>query len=199
MAANKIIDSLAVNCGKDVYTYQPDRASKVADKDAETQIQRMEKLLRQKVLLRFGHGGADLNPGQMKRVMQEFNQLEQRCNDSEDPKDKEYLTKAKNKLKDEGFELPPHGPIKKSKLTQQVTSEALARIKTIISELSTARSRGVNPVSVSKQDQHAQNMYKMYKSTEQSYESYMLTEERLKALKNTNKESNTSIPPISSP
>lgn len=87
----------------------------------------------------------------------------------------------------------------------KVTPKALAQIKTIISKLSTARSRGVKPVSVSQQVLHAQLMYQMYKSTEKSYESYELIAENLNALKKSNKNpedenegSNTSIPPISS-
>ncbi|MEC7030989.1 MAG: hypothetical protein VXW87_04945 [Pseudomonadota bacterium] len=88
----------------------------------------------------------------------------------------------------------------------KVTPAALARIKTIISKLSTARSRGVKPVSDSQQIQYAQLMYQMYKSTEKSYESYELIAENLNALKeryknpeDENEGSNTSIPPISSP
>lgn len=115
MAANKIIDSFAVNCGKGVYKYQPDRASNVADNDIETQISDMGGRLKQKKLLTDDHGGAGLNPDSMNKVMQEFNQLEQSCNGSENHQDKEYLAKAKNKLKDEGFELPPHVSLKKSK------------------------------------------------------------------------------------
>ncbi|MEC7030991.1 MAG: hypothetical protein VXW87_04955, partial [Pseudomonadota bacterium] len=89
MVANKIKDSIEVNCGKDVYTYQPDRASKVADQVTEGQLQGTVKKLYERGLLKYGHGGFDLNPTQMKKVMQEFNQLEQKCNVSENPEDKE--------------------------------------------------------------------------------------------------------------
>ena len=109
-AVNRIISSLNADCGKDVYTYQPDRASKVADKATETPIQDMEDDLLRIGLLKFGQGGFDLNPTQMNRVMKEFYQLEKDCNRLDDFQDKEYLTKAKSKLKDEGFKLPSVAP-----------------------------------------------------------------------------------------
>lgn len=131
MAASKIIDSIEVNCGKDVYTYQPDRASKVADQVTEGQLQKTVEELFERRLLKHGHGGFDLNPTQMNKVMQEFNQLEQKCNVSENPEDKEYLTRAENKLNDKGIKLPPRVPPKKSKQKKgsQTATEVVKKLQ----------------------------------------------------------------------